>query len=591
MALSDDAMAKELLAAGVPLPRVAELFPSAPEQALNAAAREVVAAGKCPDADLGRAVLERSNSATKDAEFVDMHIANLTKDAPEELLDPLFFTLMRDPVVISTGYVMDRSHVLDEQGRLKFRNCPFTRASLKDDVYPLVEKRKQLQEFKEQRLEAMCSAAQIFLKTRQFGQFDEVIRIAEAFVDDLGEATYLHQAKKLAELRLEAAETAGHVFSPAEFAKILIRIHRASLSEFSSSQDASLRFQERVMLLEARTRDALAAKNMEEASEWCKACEAVRAESKVFLPVASLQLELAKQQGKDLYRPRILAYRELGGDPEAIKQFFEIEQIGPSDVIDHRPILLCCGRIMERTADDVWHCAQRSEPIETTMERIVVRVGTFHDQGWGNQKANLGLALYDTEGVLVARCNIFGTYRTPGCTYPDTSSRALDETEEVVALARPGFTYSLEYTVGGGGGHSIEVVPFFCFIYPKASQSIVACRIADPEGDEGDYRGPKDSDGHATGYGELEYDDGDIFVGRFHNGGMLEGVVHRASSVQFTMKERCWTTAIDAGLVEQYPLSSVIVAGSLDREQGASDGGDDMYLGEDYDYDESGEDF
>jgi hypothetical protein len=40
--------------------------------------------------------------------------------ANPKFIDPLYFTVMTDPVVISTGIVMDRKTVLDENGALRF---------------------------------------------------------------------------------------------------------------------------------------------------------------------------------------------------------------------------------------------------------------------------------------------------------------------------------------------------------------------------------------------------------------------------------------------------------------------------------------
>jgi hypothetical protein len=50
-------------------------------------------------------------------------ISSLANDtfANPKFMDPLYFTVMTDPVVISTGVVMDRSTVLDETGELRFK--------------------------------------------------------------------------------------------------------------------------------------------------------------------------------------------------------------------------------------------------------------------------------------------------------------------------------------------------------------------------------------------------------------------------------------------------------------------------------------
>ena len=48
-------------------------------------------------------------------------------DSNEEYNDPIYLTVMKDPVVISTGVIMDRSSALDETGAPRFKKCPFTR--------------------------------------------------------------------------------------------------------------------------------------------------------------------------------------------------------------------------------------------------------------------------------------------------------------------------------------------------------------------------------------------------------------------------------------------------------------------------------
>ena len=46
----------------------------------------------------------------------------LTNDtfANPQLIDPIYFTIMKDPVVTSSGIVMDKSTVLDPNGKLRF---------------------------------------------------------------------------------------------------------------------------------------------------------------------------------------------------------------------------------------------------------------------------------------------------------------------------------------------------------------------------------------------------------------------------------------------------------------------------------------
>lgn len=52
-------------------------------------------------------------------------------------MDPITLCVMTDPVVLSSGQVMDRSSVLDDNGNLKFHECPITKMNLESKVYPL----------------------------------------------------------------------------------------------------------------------------------------------------------------------------------------------------------------------------------------------------------------------------------------------------------------------------------------------------------------------------------------------------------------------------------------------------------------------
>lgn len=83
---------------------------------------------------IAQEVLSRSTSALDKEDFRKMLISGY-EEIPERLTDPLTFALMDDPVVLSSGYVLDRSSALNESGELRFQNCPFTRRALSKSVY------------------------------------------------------------------------------------------------------------------------------------------------------------------------------------------------------------------------------------------------------------------------------------------------------------------------------------------------------------------------------------------------------------------------------------------------------------------------
>jgi len=323
----DETLIKELLIAGVAVGRVAELFHDrVGERELHKIAREMVTESPIPAADLGCVVLQRSRTATKHHDFVTKHVDSLKADAPDELLDPLLSTLMRDPVVISSGYVLDRSTVLDERGKLKFRSCPFTRIALEKKVYPLVEKRRKLQEFKEKRLDNMIITAQTLLAEQSMTELDNVLEAADSFLHDLGEATYIHQSRKLAELCLEASGRPGCALSPKKLARVYIRIHSAL------NGDETSWFQEKVVALKNDAWQALADGRSDDAAEWCDAFVALSDACHLDVKMGPFRLELAKRRGEDLKVPRQLVFREIREDPEAVQRFLVEEGIDPNNM-------------------------------------------------------------------------------------------------------------------------------------------------------------------------------------------------------------------------------------------------------------------
>jgi len=44
-------------------------------------------------------------------------------------------TVMDYPVMLSSGVVMERTSLFNENGRLRYKECPYTKKELKDKVY------------------------------------------------------------------------------------------------------------------------------------------------------------------------------------------------------------------------------------------------------------------------------------------------------------------------------------------------------------------------------------------------------------------------------------------------------------------------
>mmetsp|Transcript_52112 Transcript_52112/g.167704 ORF Transcript_52112/g.167704 Transcript_52112/m.167704 type:complete len:818 (-) Transcript_52112:86-2539(-) len=90
----------------------------------------------------------------------------------------------------------------------------------------------------------------------------------------------------------------------------------------------------------------------------------------------------------------------------------------------------------------------------------------------------------------------------------------------------------------------------------------ITCRMSDPEGEEGLYTGPGDASGKADGIGRFAYDadgddEGDIFVGEFVKGSMVEGVLYRQGEPLDAMAEGSWEVPEIGEMVERYPLRTL----------------------------------
>ena len=197
-----------LLALGVPLSKLESLYGA--DAARKAAQSFMLDDKSNQDSKLsvGTQILRRSKSSKEEAlanaEFVQSLIASLAEEPQEMLMDPLMMTPLKNPVVLSSGFVVDRTSALDENGQLRFRRCPFSRAALKRDVYPLVPLRKMAVEWRLKQLERCLQLAEIFADSEQWASAEQIFRSAEAFLDDLGDGTYLHIAERLANLERRA---------------------------------------------------------------------------------------------------------------------------------------------------------------------------------------------------------------------------------------------------------------------------------------------------------------------------------------------------------------------------------------------------
>ena len=125
-------------------------------------------------------------------------------------------------------------------------------------------------------------------------------------------------------------------------------------------------------------------------------------------------------------------------------------------------------------SDDVLPAA-RSKELLHRIQSIEVSVS--------NCNANLFLTLKREETgetqVLVRKnlYDLYGTHR--GANKIHFPALTLMEDEPLVSLAEPGSYYQMEYAVGGGGGHFIDVVDWVCKIFYVSSSCITPSEAVD----------------------------------------------------------------------------------------------------------------
>jgi hypothetical protein len=67
----------------------------------------------------------------------------------QDFIDPIYMTIMKNPVVFSSGVVVDLStaSATNDLNKINFVTCPFTNQDLKKKVYPLNCLKAEIKEF------------------------------------------------------------------------------------------------------------------------------------------------------------------------------------------------------------------------------------------------------------------------------------------------------------------------------------------------------------------------------------------------------------------------------------------------------------
>ncbi|CAJ1955553.1 unnamed protein product [Cylindrotheca closterium] len=615
----DDLVIRELLMNGLNLSRVIGIYKGRlPEEDIVAIARKVLieigskrdqeGQGDADDSEggagngkinrnqhfcaIGIDILRRSPcDLLMGSELLKHHITNLSQSAPEDFFDPISSDIMRDPVVISSGFIVDRSTAIEEgSGNLKFATCPWSRVELDPKVYPALRLKQQMTEFKSGRVGEIIETASLLMNTKNERDFCKVIELAQEFMNDIGPKGHRTLAMQLAQLGLGAldkqpcSDTGLCILQPSLLTKQLLTLYAVKPENLMEAYLPG-----KVLQICKMAQKAIDTHQFDEAEKWLACCTELQDQCQDMLagdkeiPVAEMYLNLAKKRGDDNLVPfqrRVYLGFLRNGKAVAAQQFLEEEGISAVELRDLSPCFFGRGTLSSSISNDRWNEGCRSSALEGEVSRVFVTADNLRDQGWGNAKGSLALALYSSNDELIARCNLFGTYRTEPyeSKYPGAFAyRLLESDQEVVSKCTPGCYYKFEFIVGGGGGHRLELDSFICKIFYKEwfaqQQAPTGCyRMHDPEGDAGVFLGSVNQQGVAHGKGRLEYDDGITFVGTFADGLMLEGTNYQNGQAIHSMVGGRWTPGSDFGnpdetVVSRFPLDTHDIVETRDEEE------------------------
>lgn len=127
--------------------------------------------------------------------------------ADEMMLDPLTLCVMGDPVVMSSGFVVDRYTIHDDSGDLEVHSCPFSHEALKSCVYPLKPLQEKISKFELRRLKHCISCMKKMADAEEWGRAKKISDVAEAILTNIGEDANRDTAKELAEIEKCIPET------------------------------------------------------------------------------------------------------------------------------------------------------------------------------------------------------------------------------------------------------------------------------------------------------------------------------------------------------------------------------------------------
>lgn len=252
---------------------------------------------------IGLDLLRVSSDSDRDDVLAAQVVASLQSeldDPPERFRDPVSFALMNEPRVIETGHVFDESSLYDEDGHFRLTSCPMTRRKIRPKAFPVVHLKKELIEYK---LDRLNTALEVASRLAIGASRDSLLNSCEALLRDVGFVTYTNVAVKYWALRLDGFDVNAELRSATE---TCVSIH--SIGSMDASEPLRAAF------------DRSATRLVDGAVATCEECDAMMAASDVHKTtsrmVDAMRRHIVDPENKfarTFTRILLLAHRELRG--------------------------------------------------------------------------------------------------------------------------------------------------------------------------------------------------------------------------------------------------------------------------------------
>ena len=475
----------------------------------------------------------RRRHRKQEQEEVDPSIRRLVDEmrAPDQFLDPLHKHLMKDPVVLSSGRVFDRSSVVDSKNKLMFHRCPISRKHLSNSsVITLASKKREIEHYKINRKRNVADIAKKLIASGNYDSFHLVLEIKQ-YCRDLG-INYMPLVKEL------------------------VVMWTGGVNQYNEDS----------LLLPVRAEHSKQAFDYRSCNDHAKRPHQIYGKNDRFSTNSELRrIDGKSEKDESSYsnHGRMMVGAHRG---RKTRTKFFLESSTNEELVMLRSVFrdTSCIMLLVENIKPQHHASTKrqtlvsSEKLQDKVFRIIVSAEHFLLQGrqssrrhddWGG----IYLYLCNEDGLVVESSEIFDHRGgTDGKLHQVFRKR-----DRIVKESKPGYTYQLKVT-SSSNGRMVDVQGLMCKIFPQSCRK-PSYRMESAEGEPGIFLGSVDMmKEQPHGPGVLDYDDGKRFVGSFHRGLISEGVLYRGAEVVHTVRRGKQEALVDEVLVQKYVVNMLV---------------------------------